>query len=509
MKKNVKKNIVMILSLSVAGVVALALLVYAVILFFDWSGYRSRTDKAREKIESLRKQKPAPGAENEERIKKDIALYEEKGRGLIDNFKSPLRPAADAFLKELPPPLASALSDEEKEMYKVPGTGEEGDEETPAVPLKIRQLTFDELKAFFAARFEKFCNDKEITEEDERMSMTTLNRFRAECVQIFPRGSWNQALEKFVATASPLIYEPIHQANELSLLLYAFGSPRRVDKDRSSLQHQLDELISQKIIPMAKNSNLKFANGAFDFIGTRYSRSYGEDGENSTNTSSRTGEMSTLNPQQFGFAFFHWDVFGDIVHRLCGAKASSLEKVILRTAAAEEGGDGMYGGGGSQLNTMNLAESFEQIGNYKLYHYTIVFTGTMSSIREALRRFDRAWMDRRMYVVRGVALYAADNGAGKIMGQITEQDGQNRMSTDDTPRRRRRGRRIRDFESDSEFSGDGNQNMTEEEIQRHLAEQEAKLPPHERTGYGDVLIGKARECKVYLDVDYVVLEQNQ
>ena len=199
MNKAIKKNMVLVLSLSVTGVAALVLLVFVVIFLLRWSEYRDRTEVARNKIRDLVKQKPAPGPENEKRIKTDIALYEERGRGLVDNFKSPLRPALDAFLKELPPPLASGLSEEEIALYREDAGEEktEDGEDKPAKPVKIRKLKYEDVRKFFSARFQKFCADKQIPEE-RRYSMTTLNRFHTECVALFPRGGWNKALEKFV-----------------------------------------------------------------------------------------------------------------------------------------------------------------------------------------------------------------------------------------------------------------------------------------------------------------------
>ena len=145
----------MIASLSVAGVAALALVVYLLILVFEWSEFRDRTENAYNEVQSLVKKTPAPGKENEERIKKDIVFYEEKSRSMVNFFKSPLSPAVDKFLEMLPPPLADKLSEEEKEYYKKPGTGIDGDEETKAVPLAIRKLSYDDFRKFFMDRFEK------------------------------------------------------------------------------------------------------------------------------------------------------------------------------------------------------------------------------------------------------------------------------------------------------------------------------------------------------------------
>ena len=485
MNKAIKKNMVLVASLSATGVATLVLLIFVVIFLLRWSEYRDRTEVARNKISDLVKKKPAPGPENEKRIKTDIALYEERGRGLVDNFKSPLRPALDAFLTELPPPLASGLSEEEIALYRE-DAGEEKQEEAgegePAKPVKIRKLKYEEVRKFFSDRFEKFCAAKEIPEE-RRYSMTTLNRFHSECVGLFRRGGWNKALEKFVDAAAPLTYEPVNQANSLPVLFAAFGAPRRVDENTNLLKRQVGEMIVKRILPEAEKNGLRLEEGALDFVG-------GSDRE----------KDAPLAVRDYPAAFFQWDVFGDIASRLGSAKVASLRKVILRRTKSGEAASG---------GTSGLADAFERIGSYKLYHYTIVFTGSMDSVREAMRRFDRAWVDRRMYVVRGLALYAKENGAAAVMGQVVrDEKNANRRSEDEGEGRRRRFVRSRRRPA-AEAADSQGQNLSEDEIRRRIAEREKELPPEQRTGYAEIIVGKDQECIAFLDIDYVILEQEK
>ena len=487
-----KKNLILIVSLSATGVAALVLLIFVVIIFFQWSEYRDRTDAARNKIVELNKQTPAPGEENAKRIRQDIDLYEQAGRKLVDHFKSPLIPAAEAFVEALPPPLAEKLTDEEKELYGEAqgGEGESDGEEERKSARKIRKLKYSEIRKFFSDRFNKFCADRNVSDE-ERNSMTTLNRFHEECRSIFPGGAWDKAMDKFLARAAKDIYEPVNKVNGLPLLLMAFGAPRRVDRNVNALKRQVDDMIEHRIVPEAGKFGLELGDEALNFIG-------GSGREKDT----------ALAPADDPYAFFHWDVFGDIVSRLGSAKAASLQRVILRRNGQEAASDlGEGGGGGASV----LAGAFEQVGSYRLYHYTIVFTGTMDAVREAMRRFDGAHAENRMYVVRGLALYAKENGAAVVMGQVLKNaDGSSRSETpasDDGSRRR--GRRRRPRVETAAPDGVGGGNMTEEEARRHIAEQEKNLPPEQRTGYAEPLIGADRECIAYLDVDYVVLEQNE
>ena len=110
-----KKNRLLVVSLSAAIVVALGLFVYAVIEIVSWSGYMERTEKARESVRKLVRQRPAPGKENEERIKKDIVVYKKAAEGLHKSFQSPLQPALQAFFDTLEAPRIEVLTDEEKD----------------------------------------------------------------------------------------------------------------------------------------------------------------------------------------------------------------------------------------------------------------------------------------------------------------------------------------------------------------------------------------------------------
>ncbi len=542
---NIRKNLVMIITLSATAVVALLLLIYMLILFFDWSVYRGRTEDARTEVQNLVNRRPAPGEENERRIRQDIELYEAKSLEMVNTFRSPLHPAVDRFLAVLPPPLLKNLSDEEKEYYKEPGTGIYDDDKSQEVPLRIRKLNQDDFRKFFSDRFDAFCNTRNYTEDKERFSLTTLSLFRSECVNLFPAGSWKKALDEFVKVVKPLTYEAVNEADPLPLLLVGFGLPRRITTNMDHLARQVDEIIERKIVPMAEAGKLELGENALKFIGG-------------------SSETKGVAWKDYPMAFFHWDVFGDIVKRLCKGGAASLEEVILRTQSAEAAEDGM--GGGSSAGKISLENSFEQDGSYRLYHYTVVFRGNMQSVRKILRTFDTAWTENRMYLVRGIAMYAGDNGAARIMKQLTaeskqDQNNSSRTYSDRPTRRRRRSAEAEQQEQmqnaetekiqlsekearDAHYrviikrkqkaameSGNENElslgdkandylqlspsadagSHSKEEQDEFFNELEKSLPPYERYGYAKILVGgeKNNDCLVYLDIDYVVLEQNQ
>ncbi len=552
MSKVFKKNKVLILSLAALGVVAVGLIGVVVFVLIDWSGYRAQTETLRNKVQQLRTSKPAPGKENMDRIQRDIELYQEKNIGLVDNFKSPLRPAVEAFLEALPAPLADQLTEEEIEQYKVEGTGTEGDDENPAVPLQIRKLSYEDFRKFFPERFQRFCDENGIPDE-RRYSLSVLTQFVARCIQLFPAGSWAGAVSVFEENARSLTWERIDNANRLAILLGAFGLPRRVADDVSVLQSQVSGMKDAVKSEVGEDF---FADGALDFIG----------GATVSGNAGSSGGSSGLSypawtPADYPYVFFHWDVFGDICRRLKVSGAHQLFRVIPRLKSGDE-----------QNSPVVLAESFEEDGNYKIYHYTVVFDGTMESLRRVMDNFDSAWQGtdgrgRRMYVIRGVAMFAGHDGAGDLMQQSLDsreggqEDQQQSSAASRRPRRTRRQQQVQREQSASQgISGtayrdasyaerraryyevhrrlkeeeearnnpvrtvrrprrprDGEttdntgrsasqerQLMTPEEIDAY----ESKLPFNQRFGYAEALVG-SRMCIFYLDIDYVVLEQNQ
>jgi hypothetical protein len=315
-------------------------------------------------------------------------------------------------------------------------------------------------------------------------------------MQFFPKGNWNQALEAFVRKARLLTCEPINASNQVAVLLSALGLPRLVSDDVQAMQRHVDEIV-EKIGKNAAASHLTFAPGALDFVG----------GMSADQNSSRGANPVMI--QDYPIALFHWDVFGDIVKRLgsAGGEVSVLHQVLPRASAADEEE-------GRSRESLNLAGSFEQVGSYLVFHYTVKFSGSMDGIRKALQAFDQAHKENRTYVVRSLCLYARENGAAVIMDQsgaaapvVDNTVAEN--NDDDRSRRGRRGRRGRGrrVAQEEEVSSD-----RESDVQAQIAAREAALPPHQRSDYGMIRIGGSdlkSECVAMLDIDYVVLAPNR
>ena len=101
MNRFVKKNKSFVLTLSVAGFVALVLLAFAI---YEYVGVLIANDAAnecRDKIERLIRRKPSPVIKNIPLINKDMETYTEASDKLWVNFGHPYKLAADRFIVEL------------------------------------------------------------------------------------------------------------------------------------------------------------------------------------------------------------------------------------------------------------------------------------------------------------------------------------------------------------------------------------------------------------------------
>ena len=189
MKRFIKDNIVLLVVLSLASMVALALLVLVMI---EWSRMMTADQKVNElkgKIEELIKQSPAPVAGNIEPLKAEAKLYRDKTAELQKRFGGLRQPALDAFFKAL-------------------GVEEEA----------FREVLRTEWEA-----------------AEDRNTPGGFNRF----FQLFARGGkenmswnlskWNKARAEFVKLYQPLIVEEITAGNADEILFSALGVPRKFD----------------------------------------------------------------------------------------------------------------------------------------------------------------------------------------------------------------------------------------------------------------------------------------
>ena len=479
MNKFTKKNFMLVAVLIGSGVIAAALLIAAGIVWIDLLQRIGDTKVAREKVEKLTKAKPAPGEENERLIKQDIEIFKQAANELRKAFGSPLEPAVDAFIKELQPPYASQLTDEQHDRFRVHPANEDEMSQEQIRKLKTRKLSVEDFRGLFQEAFE---NNPGSGDENQRQLLSTQNFFIMVFQRKFP--NWNSALAKFVEKAKTLTSEPIGRSNDVALLLTAMGFPRAIPNEQEFIRHM--ESYRAALIQKAEAGKLELMPAVANFMISGNTSNSGE--------FSMTGGFA---PADIREIFFQWDVLGDLISVLCKSGIRTFHDLRARNFAEtlEEG---------RKLGTYS-----ETVGSYKLYHYSIETSGTLKSIRDFCTNLDNSDKNGRPYVVRAVTLYAEENGAGILMGQnqAVKKEGGNQDENNENygGRRGRRGRR----RQVAEVAEEKEQQVDPDELR---AQEEARikaLPVHERPGYGAVLVGGGELFRAIIDVDYIVLEQNQ
>ena len=476
MNRFVKKNFVLLAALIGSGAVSLGLVIAALIVSFELLTSMNETQEVRNKVNKLNKSTPVPGAINASRIQHDIDIYQKSVSDLKKMFRFPLDPAVEAFISTLAAPNPKRLTQEQIDRFRIrdPKEDEMDEEQIKKLPLKMRKLTLDEFKELFRERFE---NEHGNNSDAEKESLATQTFFINGFRRIFP--NWQQSIRAFTAKASTITDEPIGPTNAVPLLLYGMGF-QRVTPDFNEFV-RLMESYRNVIEHKAEKSKLELMGNASSFMM----------GDSKENKSSLDG-LSNIVPADMREILFQWDIYGVIIKHLGDAKIKMLHNIKIRdfAEAPEEG---------RRFGTLS-----ENIGSYKLVHYTMEITANMESIQDFCRRLDLDFRNNRTFIVRAVTLYPEENGAAILMKQDSPVQTSN--ETDDSAgsgRGRRRRARVEQPVADQENKVDP------EEAQRQRELAEAKLPVHQRTGYGAVLVGSGDLCRAFIDVDYVTIERNQ
>ncbi len=469
----VKKNIVLVSVLAVSGVVALVLLVFIAIASFGLFETFSDIAKVKVDVAALNRKSPAPCPENEERIKKDIEVVDRALAGFSVTFEPPMQSAVNEFIKVLQPPVvapregANGLNEEEFQKYRVvhPNESEMDDEAIQKLPKISRKLTLAEFKELYNSRFEKDYGDS-----PSKNMLSTQELFIDRFSRLFP--NWNAALRAFVKAARQLTVEPIAGFNDEAVLLTAMGFPRAVPQPLPFSNH-MDE-YSKALRKIAGEDEEKFflAQAVIDFMNKREGN----------------GNTVNLNVADMREMYFHRDVLGNLLTHVVKSGVKAMYDIKARdfADAPEEGR--LYG---------NFVEN---IGNFKLYHYTIEVSGSLENVRKLCRMLDESYKNKRLYVVRAVTLYAEENGAAVLMGQKqAPKEEANKSEESEVQGRRRRRRQSEDELSESEHE---KWKKADEELER------AK-EPEKRKDYAAVLVGKTPQCRAMIDIDYIIPEQQQ
>ncbi len=291
--------------------------------------------------------------------------------------------------------------------------------------------------------------------------------------------NWNQAMQEFRKLAQPLTAERITDNNVDEIFLQALGIPRNLQQRperlaaflRSSYE-RLRGLLSEGEVEVRPEV------GGFGF-----ELGLGTEGGNST------GTVGQYSPEEYANITQQWAIMGDLIRRVSRSGVRSLNLFKPRSLAPE------------------------QVGDFVVYHYSFEVSGPLSKVRTLVQNLDSAIAENRIYVVRSVFLYSADDplrmivdpeGAKAEAQKSMEQAPENNIFS--SRRRYPAGRApipSRDGMSEEEM-------LREAELQRKkLEEEEKKRPYNERSSYGKVLSGgDQQDCRAIIDVDYVMEANN-
>ena len=292
--------------------------------------------------------------------------------------------------------------------------------------------------------------------------------------------NWNEAMQEFRRLAQPLTAERITDSNVDEIFLLALGVPRNLQQRPERLSSflrvsyaRLHDLLSEG------NIEVRPEVGGFGF----------ELGLSSEGGAS-TGTVGQYAPEEYANITQQWEIIGDLVRRIAKSGVRSLNFFKPRALAPE------------------------QVGDFLVYHYSFEVSGPLSKVRTLVQSLDSAISQNRVYVVRSIFLYAADDplralvdpvGAKAEAAKLEQETSQGPRS--DFFSSRRRGRApmpvpTREGMSEAEALAEA------EMLRKKQEEEEMKRPYYERSTYGKPLTGGEQDCRAIIDVDYVMEATN-
>ena len=205
MKRFIKDNLVLLIVLSVAVIISLALLVLVIIEHSRMYNYFQQAENLRNQIGELIQQKPAPVKGNIEPIKEETALYRKNTEQLQQVFGKVKEPALEAF--------AAALG------------------------VKLPEF------------LEKFRTAWEA--DNNRTALGGRDRFYQRFKRDYPK--WNQAVEAFQKEYQKVTAEPLNSTNVDEVLMTALGLQRNMENSPENCLRYMWRMRSRMVDLFAEN----------------------------------------------------------------------------------------------------------------------------------------------------------------------------------------------------------------------------------------------------------------
>jgi hypothetical protein len=456
-KKFIKKNIFMIIFMSVAFIVVIALLVMVYFEHKSMKEYDAKKTELLKKIKKIFKQQFTPVKVNVARIEKDAVKFMEESKKVERKFGHPYEPALKRFA------------------------------EVVAIP-------FSEFRAKFGEFWEN--SQREKTTRDLIFRRYKIRQFGED----FPnhRATWDKAMEAFMQEAQKVTLEKIDASNVDGIFLAAMGKGRRFSDSPQRCQTFMKRMRFNMIDYFGKIKKVECADTNFSFDDSK---------------EPAVGDIEDIAKA--------WEIVSDLGKRIADAKTSKedtlqLVKFSKRGLNGEKDGDYTSYRFSFTVNAdiATLRRIFEKLyGAYtenRIYAVrNVKINRTVDKVEDILIESDRL-NDEIEYnsddvaggggtepglpgVTRSGALRPGQPGARRalpgIPGQPTLRRPGNAGTTAGAASRARVTRvapkRVKENEQDKE--------------------KKKKLTPKDRD-YAKVIIGNNNICRAEFEVDYIVYD---
>ena len=498
MNRFTRNNLLLIVFIACACVAAAGLLVFSIIRFVDMTHYREEIDRIVKQVKTLAAKKPRPHTANEEPIKANRDLYNSVADKLAVYFKSDMVALAEEFVREL----------------RETNPPKEDDKEVP--------LTVERFKKDYEEMWNKGQNY--VSKQYNYREFRDL-RFK----------NWNQVVRAILPKARKLTTEPLDEETLPEMLFAYIGIPRTMGEQPANMV---------KFMNAYQNALVNLMTGIKFNIGNERVDWFGFDIDP---TEDQIAKRFNSPRDQYPNVARVWDIYGDVLKRMVGCtkkvvyvkdgktvvqpatnevlavlagdntpyreiddRIDSFNGLTLRATlgnASSAGPDGQGGGSGALASAVNGDEE----GPFRVYRMRIEIGGSIAGVRTFVKALEEAYVEKRVYVVKSIALYAEQDGAYEILNRDSNASGvsssvakRGDASGSESTASRGRGRRqnrATEHEEMQQAEKSKAELAREEEARRMQEEAAKKLKFYERRGYGDVLIGNDKNCRAVIDFD--------
>jgi hypothetical protein len=158
---------------------------------------------------------------------------------------------------------------------------------------------------------------------------------------------------------------------------------------------------------------------------------------------------------------------------------------------------------------INYLGSFEKeslagrvVGNYTFYRFTIIVQGDLNSIRKLIDILHKAYVERRVYIVRGISLAKVSDDAERLIIEAERTLYASKNILDENPELKP-SQPPADPEA-QKLKDKGKERAQEQKKKDKDDDPEKGLPYYQRSSYGKIIIGADKQCRAVIDLDYVV-----